>query len=281
MWAIQNNNYTSYLAGKVYVATLPSGIPTLVKWSNEATIETYLEANCTFTRLFWVQWLEIMQDFKAKVASIKWEECDYQESKYSEPQLNCKFDYLENLDLSALAIATGNTKLAVVSSPTTVTAEAHWTWWTIAQPFKLTNKNGANTIVSSIVVKANAVALVLNTDYRTYVWNGTNGDLGYTYIVPLTAQTLAITVDYSYTPNASEYMSEQIITKSMPQLVIKILWCPDSSGKYNTHYLVNVTLAWQITRWFVNLAEAWKPIPSPISFEWNYGWFVIDKVQRI
>lgn len=95
----------------------------------------------------------------------------------------------------------------VASSPVAVTGEAHGTGWTVANPIKLNNKNGANTIVSSIVVKADGSALTLNTNYKTYVGDGTNGELGYTYIVPLTASTAVITADYSYTPNASKKLT--------------------------------------------------------------------------
>lgn len=118
------------------------------------------------------------------------------------------FDLAE-INFDNMAILDGGIiNLSVVAStPVAVTAEAKGTGWTIANPIRLNNKNGANTIVSSIVVKENAVALVLNTDYKTYVGDGVNGTLGYTYIVPLTARTLAITVDYSYTPNASKKLT--------------------------------------------------------------------------
>lgn len=96
---------------------------------------------------------------------------------------------------------------SVAGSATPVTGEAKGTGWTQGTPIKLNNKNGANTVVSSIVVKENGVTLVLNTDYRVYVGDGANGTLGYTYIVPVSARTLAITVDYSYTPNASKKLT--------------------------------------------------------------------------
>lgn len=111
------------------------------------------------------------------------------------------FDNLAVLDGGILNLTT------VASSPVAVTDEAHGTGWTVATPIRLNNKNGANTIVSSIVVKAGAGTLTLNTDYKTYVGDGINGALGYTYIVPLTAQTLAITASYSYTPNASKKLT--------------------------------------------------------------------------
>lgn len=92
----------------------------------------------------------------------------------------------------------------VAGSPTAVTAEAHGTGWTQGQPIKLLNKNGANTSVASIVVKSGVTTLTLNTDYRVFVGDGTNGELGYTFIVPVLTNAGVITVDYSYTPNASK-----------------------------------------------------------------------------
>lgn len=89
---------------------------------------------------------------------------------------------------------------SVTGSATPVTAEAKGTGWTIGKPIRLNYKNGANTQVASIVVKAGGSALTVSTNYVIYVGDGTNGDLGYTYVVPVTASALAITVDYSYTP---------------------------------------------------------------------------------
>jgi hypothetical protein len=115
------------------------------------------------------------------------------------------FDLTE-INLTNLAKFDGGlvTLSTVAGSPTAITGEAHGTGWTQGKPIALTNKNGDNTIVSSIVVKGGGSTLVLNTDYRTYVGDGSNGPLGVTYINPITAQAGAITVDYSYTPNASK-----------------------------------------------------------------------------
>lgn len=89
-------------------------------------------------------------------------------------------------------------------SSTPVTNEAHGTGWTVGSPIRMNFKNGTNLVVSGIVVKAAGSPLTLNTDYRIYVANGTNGVNGYTYVVPLTAQATAITFDYTYTPTASK-----------------------------------------------------------------------------
>ena len=117
--------------------------------------------------------------------------------------------YLPNLQ----TIDTFGVLSSVAGSPTTVTAEAKGTGWVVGQPIKLSNKDGDNTVVQSIVVKANAVALTITTNYTVYVADGTNGTLGHTYIVPVTANALAITVDYSYNPNVSRTITYSDIVK--------------------------------------------------------------------
>jgi hypothetical protein len=138
------------------------------------------------------------------------------------PDTSIEFELLENADRDLVAKLFGGTTVDVAASPVSVTAEAHGTGWTVGKPIKLNNKDGDGTIVASIVVKAGVTTLAAGTDYNTYVGDGTNGDLGYTYIVPVTVQTLAITADYSYTPNATE---KSVITHSFseaPNLEIKI-----------------------------------------------------------
>lgn len=102
------------------------------------------------------------------------------------------------------------TYTTVAGTLQTVVGEAHGTGWTINTPIKCNYKNANNTIVGSIVVKANSTTLTLNTDYKTFV-----GADGYTYILPLTAQTLAITFGYTYTPNASKEQMYADVVKSL------------------------------------------------------------------
>lgn len=62
----------------------------------------------------------------------------------------------------------------IAASPVSITGEAKGTGWTIGQPIMISNKNGANTIVTSIVVKGDGSPLTAGTNYRTYVSDGTN-----------------------------------------------------------------------------------------------------------
>lgn len=124
-------------------------------------------------------------------------------------KVEMSFDLCE-INLTNLAkLDAGLVELTTVpgGAPVAVTGEALGTGWVQGQPIKLAQKNGDNTSVGSIVVKAGGSPLTLNTDYRVYVGDGSNGTLGHTYIVPITSQSGVLTADYSYTPNASKKLT--------------------------------------------------------------------------
>jgi hypothetical protein len=122
----------------------------------------------------------------------------------------CEISYtMLEFDLSVLSKLRGgiDNYSVVAGTATQITGEALGTGWAKGKPIKLANKNGANTVVTSITIKAAGTALVVNTDYYVYVGDGANGELGATYIVPITAQTGILTADYTYTPNSSVIMT--------------------------------------------------------------------------
>lgn len=153
------------------------------------------------------------------------------------------------------------------ATPVVITNEAHGTGWTVWVPFKLTNKNWANTQVTITSIKAGASTLVDNTDYDVYVWDGTNGDLGYTYIVPLTAQTLAITANYTYTPKASEKVKFVWWTNELWYFDIKILAVKD--WKYRTIIIENVLLNSSYALWYTDVTQSQDVTWVELSFEWD------------
>ncbi len=118
------------------------------------------------------------------------------------------FDLCE-INLTNLSkLDAGLVNLAVTpGTEVNIVGEALGTGWTQGQPIKLANKNGSNAVVTNIVINAAGSPLTLNTDYRVYVGDGSNGLLGYTYIVPITAQVGVLDADYDYTPNASKKLT--------------------------------------------------------------------------
>ena len=113
------------------------------------------------------------------------------------------------------------TQVDVAGTPVAVTGEALGTGWTVGQPIKLANKNGANTIVASITIDAGGSPLVDGTNYNTYVGDGSNGTLGYTYIVPITANALVLDADYTYTPNESTTLAAGGASVTLTPKIVK------------------------------------------------------------
>lgn len=174
-----------------------------------------------WTRLASVRGLVVNVDATAKTVEVNADDTGTVFKGFT-PKTNFEFEFLENADASILAKLFNGTVTTTAGTPVSVTAEAHGTGWTIGKPFALNNKNGDNTIVSSITVKANTTTLAAGTDYNTYVGDGTNGTKGYTYIVPITDQTLAITANYTYTPAVLSQTTLSMSFQEAARLQIKI-----------------------------------------------------------
>lgn len=165
----------------------------------------------------------------------------------------------------------------VAGSAVPVTGEAKGTGWVVGKPIKLNNKNGANTQVASIVIKANGTPLVLTTNYHVFVADGTNGELGYTYITPVTANALVITADYSYTPNASK----KIVFNDMGTKTLKVMRISntDENGKLFKIDIENATNFAPIAMTFAGDDEDDVAV-LPISFQGDFV-EVYDEQQTV
>lgn len=185
--------------------------------------------------------------------------------------------YLDNLAKIDWVGQLSNTAWA--STP--ITNEAKGTGWVVGRPFKLNNKNGANTIVSSIVIKAGWSSLTAGTNYNSYVWDWINGDLWFTYIVPLTSNALVITADYNYTPNVSKKITYDDIIRLLSFYEVEF-YNYDSNGK---------KFGIKIPKWYSssNLSfefpkdddiESFAQIP--VSFKWfpEANWRIFDLIDE-
>lgn len=99
--------------------------------------------------------------------------------------------------------------ITVDGTPVTVTGEEVGTAIIAGVPFSLDHKNGDNTLATSIEIKKDGTALVLNTDYRVFL------DGGQTRILPIVSHTGTITADYVYTPLASRQQIYKDVQKSL------------------------------------------------------------------
>ncbi len=254
--------------GIVEVAPYVSTLPVLLNDnSNAVAVKSALDA-LTYVRIASVTDVKLMENYGEKGVEIITDD-NGTIYKSVAPSVTIKGNWYEAGDVDAVKALVGKTVLNVAASPVTVTGEAKGTGWTIGTPIKLNYKDGDNTIVQSIVVKVNGVTKALGTDYTTFVGDGTTGLLGYTYIVGITAQTLAVTVDYSYNPNASKYTGSTIQNTQLPNLVVRITSTDAVTSKVKTQYLVNSNFDGEIVSAFLDVARAGEIAVSPFSFSGN------------
>lgn len=280
MGAVNSQNIPSQPA-LLYVAALPANLVALAAdGSNAAAVRADITSKCVFSRLASVVGLKMTVDMAADLKEIIADDTGtiYRASR---PASTAAATWYESGNEDARAIVTGRSKVAVAGTLQSVTGESLGTGWTQGKPVKLANKNGANTVVTSIVIKENAVTLVLNTDYRVFVGDGLNGtELGATYITPVSARALALTADYQYTPNASAYSSIPSSVLSSPRLVVKIVTVADASGKTQEEYLVDASISGSIVDSFLDPAN--NDIEgSPIELTTNKGGYLLRYNERI
>jgi aspartate 1-decarboxylase len=84
--------------------------------------------------------------------------------------------------------------------------------------------------VGSIIIDADTSALSEGSDYEVYIGDGSNGELGYTYIVPLTSQSGVLDADYTYTPNTKKTITFSDLSKLVSYYEVKFV-NTDENGK--------------------------------------------------
>lgn len=262
-------------AGILEVANYSAAIPVLASdLSNAVAVKSALDA-LTYVRLASITDLKVSENYGDNVTEVIADDTGTV-FKSSVPNVTVNGNWFEVGELSVIEKITGKSSLAVAASPVAVTTEIILAASSGAVAkgavYVLRNKNGANTIVSSITVDVDGVALVANTDYTAKVDTdgSVTGEIGNTYITFLAATTTnkQVDVDYTYTPNASEYVGGTIENVEIPQLVVRIT-STDSAGKVRVTYLVNAGFDGELVQEFVDAARAGNIGSSPFSFTGN------------
>lgn len=188
---------------------------------------------------------------------------------------NYTFNYLENVDRDIILLLFWGTATNIAGTPTPITNEDLGTGWTLSNPIKLANKNGDNTIIdltAAGAIKADATNLVRGTDFIDYVGDGLNGEKGATYIVPLTAQTWAITANYTYTPNSAETVELELSDVELKSFEVEIVSKhPEDETKQRVLTLSSAVLNTTYAMEFLNVAQAGDITGASMTFESNRG----------
>ena len=215
-----------------------------------------------FTRLASVRWL-ISNIDTTNIVDIKADDTG-SVFKVTDVKATVEAELLEVFDRDTLKLLFNGTTSDVAAAPISVTGEDKGTGWTVWTPIKLSNKNGDETEVANIVIKADGTALTLDTDYAVFV-----DEDGYTNITPLTAQTGAITADYDYTPTASENITINIDSAVVNNFEVKIT--STDNGKDRTITLSSASFVSTYGLSFVDVVEAGDITWATLTFEGNKG----------
>ena len=231
---------------------------------------------------FWsVVDLKTTDDFNANLVQI---DTDTHGTIYkaSLPDVTWTLNWREVFTENIVSLISNYSNVAIASTPVAVSWEVISTAGNSkGDVYILSNKNGADTEVASIVVDDAGTPLVLDTNYTVNV--DTDGSITwkkwYVYITFLTDTTVAqIDVDYSYTPNISDISYLNIITQELPELCLKIItYDGNVRGTWNIleMYLYDTDFTGQLVRAFQDVQRAWDIEWSTMEFKANKNGFVI------
>ena len=283
MWAINEKNLP-YLAWKLYVGVYSSSIPAYTVGTNDDAVAAYIDSNITFERMASVRWLQIARAFADNQVDINADECDTGNlMSFTTPTATVSCDWLENLNLEAYEILTGNAILNVAGTPVTGATQTILSGTKAYNEFTALehqNGNGAAVSVTSVTGGTDGL-LVADTDY--VVTEDANGIYGITIIDSTTVTTMAqdFAIVYDYTPSAAKYTGMKQVQTTLPKVVVKIVWCPDGDSENNTHYVVDAKFTGEFLTSFVDVVENGDVNPTSVEITTNKGWYVIDKMERL
>ena len=210
-----------------------------------------------YTRIASVRWLTVWLDI-SNVIEIKADDTGTV-YKATWQITTVEAELLENMWRDTIDLLFNGTATDISGSSTPITGEALGTGWTVDTPIKLVNKNGDNTEVTSIVIDAAGTPLVLDTDYRVYVWTD-----WYTYIYPITAQAWILDADYSYLPNASEKFVTLNDTQELKNLEVQIIATSWIYTRITT--ISSAAFSWVYWMSYVDVVESGDLIGSKLMF---------------
>ena len=268
MSAINPRDIAKY-AGVVSVATRPASVTAANSSnSNVKAVISEIESAVTFTRLASITNLQVNTNTADSLVEQFADEPDTQEI-YSAgvPLHTINFDVFEIKNFDALGILYGktvnNTAGSLVSGATQVKASGSWGY---NDPFVIENQNGDGTqLTINSVTGGTDGALVANTDY--FVGQNAAGDTVVTVIdsATVTTESQTITVDYDYTPNASQETAIRSVTTELPRLIIKIV-AEDENGNQLKAYLENCRIDGDVTLPFLDPTNNGSLVPGSLSF---------------
>lgn len=193
--------------------------------------------------------------------------------KATDRTASISLELLENSNRDNLKLLFGWTSTDVawtlVSGATQVVAS--WSW-AYNKFIKVENQNGdGSALTINSVTGATDGALVADTDY--YVGQNADGDYGIFIIDSVTVTTTAqdVTIDYDYTPNASEDLELDLKTIELNNFEVRVTATENGSSRSRKTIISSATLNSEYSITYQDVIEAGDITGSTLTFESNKG----------
>ena len=227
----------------------------------------------TFTRIGSVRNLNAIFDTAANLVDVKADDTGTVFKGYK-PEARIEGSFLEVANRDVMKILLGGTSANVagslVSGATQLLTSGSWA---VNTYYAIANQNGAGgAITINSVTGATDGALTVNDDYD--VVQLASGEYGIVFqdiasATNLTTIAQNVTIDYDYTPNASESLSLDVTFTEAQSLVVRITATSDSKDRILS--LSSATFEGQYSLEFLDVVEAGDINGTPFVFKANDG----------
>lgn len=229
-------------------------------WSNHADIQSFIEATYTFDNI------AFFQNFNANHAQEDEQETRFDDCSGAPSAISSRLTPSFNFDLFGVNNMSVMANLLWVNVQNVASAPVAWATQDVVNPsaflmfIPIANQNfdGSAITVNSVTGSTDG-ALVAGTDYE--VVTDENGVYGIQLISgwAITVLTQTFTINYDYTPAASEILSYSSVSRQKPFGLYKFVSCEDfyteagvAKTKVNTLYVSQAFLDSDYTENFVN-----------------------------
>ena len=222
-----------------------------------------------FTRLACVRGLVATVDTSANTVEVNADDCGTVFSG-NRPWITIEAELLEDMGVDTVELLLGGlnrTDVAgtIVAGASQVVTSGSWGY---NDPFVIENQNGDGTqLTINSVTGGTDGALVANTDY--FVWKNSNWDTIITVIdsTTVTTESQTITVNYDYTPNASEQI--EVNSSFTENALFEVKITATDNGKNRTINLTPARFEAPYNMNFLDVVEAGDITGATLTFIWE------------
>lgn len=272
---VNTEDFIAAYPGMLYVAKLDGlDIPELEDdLSNVEQFKAEIEAQTEFIEMG--GFVDLTRNIDSETNMIEAESDQKTEYISTEDEVTITADWMRAGDVESVAGLMGLQLKSVAADPVDVIDENISDSGVAAyETYELMYHNDDGSAVTDVTVYADSTDLVEWTDYEVKVEDGKSK------ILFTSEQTGVITVDYTYTPAESKYIGENIKSRKVPRLLVKIVSL-DADRWTNVEYGVDARFNGTLSQTYLNPARAGDIGSSDFSLQINSGGTWLMQAERL